>query len=201
MSADFPDDTTLDAVAAQVRSLARKPGEDVAGLVSEARRSPDGPAAARLVEQQLGMVLEGVLAQSAPGLDLMDLYQEGAIAATLAVGEYVARGGPSDALPAYVKRVVDGFLEDVVERETARRRADELLVENVKLLEAADLVLRGRFEREPTTLELAAALDWTPEAVEVVAAALRLAREQYDAEIVTYLDDLDGDSGDGTADV
>jgi DNA-directed RNA polymerase specialized sigma subunit len=197
----FPDDTALDAIAAQVRALAPLADEDAAILMAESRQSPTGQATARLVEQQLGTVLAAVLARRSPELDVMDLYQEGSIAATVAVGEYVARGGPPEGLRPYVKRVVEEFLNDVVERETAQRVADALLVENVKLLEAADLALRDRLEREPTTLELAAALNWTPEAVEVVAASLRLAREQYDAEIVEYLDDIDGDTGDGTADV
>jgi DNA-directed RNA polymerase specialized sigma subunit len=201
VSTHFPDDTALDAIAAQVRALAPMADEDITILMAESRQSPTGQATARLVEQQLGGVLAAVLARRRPELDLMDLYQEGSIAATVAVGEYVARGGPADGLRPYVKRVVEQFLDDVVEREAAQRLADALLLENVKLLEAADLALRGRLEREPTTLELAAALGWTPEAVEVVGASLRLAREQYDAEIVEYLDDADDDSGDGTADV
>ncbi|HEX4755466.1 MAG TPA: hypothetical protein VH661_06920 [Candidatus Dormibacteraeota bacterium] len=201
MGTPFPDDTALDAIAAQVRALAPLADEDVAVLMAESRQSPSGQATARLVEQQLGTVLAAVLARRSPGLDVMDLYQEGSIAATVAVGEYVGRGGPPEGLRPYVKRVVEQFLDDVIERETAQRVADALLVEKVKLLEAAELALRDRLEREPTTLELAAALNWTPEAVEVVAASLSLAREQYDAEIVEYLDDIDGDTGDGTADV
>ncbi len=199
MTTQFPDDTALDAIAAQVRALAPMADEDITVLLAEARESPAGPATARLVEQQLGTVLAAVLARRQPELDLMDLYQEGSIAATVAVGEYVTRGGPPAGLRPYVKRVVEKFVDDVVEREAAQRVADALLVENVKLLEAADLVLRTRLEREPTTLELAAALSWTPEAVEVVGASLRLAREQYDAEIVEYLDDIDDGAGDGTA--
>lgn len=201
MGTPFPDDTALDAIAAQVRALAPLADEDAAVLMAESRQSPSGQATARLVEQQLGTVLAAVLARRSPGLDVMDLYQEGSIAATVAVGEYVGRGGPPEGLRPYVKRVVEQFLDDVIERETAQRVADALLVEKVKLLEAAELALRDRLEREPTTLELAAALNWTPEAVEVVAASLSLAREQYDAEIVEYLDDIDGDTGDGTADV
>jgi len=69
----------------------------------------------------------------------------------------------------------------------------------VTLFEAAELLLRGRLEREPTTLELAAAMDWTPEQVEVVRDALQRARETSDSEIVAYLDDAD-DAGD-TSDI
>jgi hypothetical protein len=95
--------------------------------------------------------------------------------------------------------VVDTFLDDVLERVAAERVADALVVEQVTLFEAAELLLRGRLEREPTTLELAAAMDWTPERVEVVRDALQRARETSDSEIVAYLDDAD-DAGD-TSDI
>lgn len=199
MSSRFTDDTALDALAAQVRALAPMPDEDVDALLVQARAEPASSATERLVEQQLGTVLAAVLARRTPELDPMDLYQEGSIAATVAVKEYTSRGGPPEGLRPYVRRVVDTFLDDVVAREEAQRLADLLLVENVKLLEAAELTLRTRLEREPTTLELAAALGWTPEAVELVAESLTLARQSYDAEIVQYLDDADDDDGDGTA--
>jgi DNA-directed RNA polymerase sigma subunit (sigma70/sigma32) len=196
VSSRFPDDTALDAIAAQVRSFAPLSPREMADLLDQARRSPGGPAAGRLVEQNLGAVLDGVLARRGSAADLMDLYQEGALAATVAVNEYASRGGPAEGLHRYVARVVDKFLEDVLERERLARIADALLVEQVKLLEAAEVILRRRLEREPTTLELAAAMEWTPELVEVVAGVLHRAREAYDAEILDYLDDADGDDGD-----
>ena len=199
MSSRFTDDTALDALAAQVRALAPLPDEDVGALLVQARAEPAGSAAERLVEQQLGTVLAAVLARRKPELDPMDLYQEGSIAATVAVKEYTSRGGPAQGLRPYVTRVVDTFLDDVVAREEAQRLADLLLVENVKLLEAAELTLRTRLERQPTTLELAAVLNWTPEAVELIGQSLALARQSYDAEIVPYLDDAEDDQGDGTA--
>jgi DNA-directed RNA polymerase specialized sigma subunit len=89
------------------------------------------------------------------------------------------------------------FLDDVIKREAEQKLADTLLVEQVKLLEAAELALRRRLEREPTALELAAALEWTPEVVEAVGAVLHRARDLYDSEIVDYLDDVDeSDVGD-----
>ena len=201
MTTRFPDDTELDAIAAQVRSFTPMPADELKGLLEEARGSPSGPATGRLVEQHLGTVLDAVLARRGQGVDLMDLYQEGSIAATVAVGEFAARGGAPAGLRAYVGRVVDTFLDDVIKREAAQKLADAMLVEQVKLLEAAEVVLRRRLEREPTTLELAAALEWTPETVEVVSAVLHQARGNYDAEIVDYLDDLDGEDGGDTPDI
>jgi DNA-directed RNA polymerase sigma subunit (sigma70/sigma32) len=197
----FPDDTELDAIAAQVRSFAPMPATDADRLLEEAREAPTSQATGQLVEQQLGTVLDAVLARRGQGVDLMDLYQEGSIAATVAVGEFAARGGAAEGLRAYVVRVVDTFLDDVIKREAAQKLADALLVEQVKLLEAAEVVLRRRLERDPTTLELAAALEWTPETVEVVGAVLHQARDTYDAEIVDFLDDIDeADAGD-TSDI
>jgi DNA-directed RNA polymerase sigma subunit (sigma70/sigma32) len=197
----FPDDTELDAIAAQVRSLGRLANGELGSLLDEARRSPTGPAAARLVEQHLGTVLDAVLARRGQGVDLMELYQEGSIAATVAVGEYATRGGAAPGLRPYVVRVVDTFLGDVIKREAAQRLADTMLVEQVKLLEVAEVALRRRLERQPTTLELAAALEWMPETVEVIGAALHLARDTYDSEIIDFLDDLDDTDAGGTPDI
>jgi DNA-directed RNA polymerase sigma subunit (sigma70/sigma32) len=195
----FPDDTALDAVAAQVRSLAALDGSEVGALLEEVREAPTGPATERLVEHQLSTVLDAVLSRRDSGVDLMELYQEGSIAAAVAVGEYASRGGAAPGLRAYVIRVLDAFLDDVTKREAAQRLADTVLLERVKLLETAEVTLRRRLEHEPTILELGAALEWTTDEVEVVSAVLAQARGAYDAEIVDFLDDLDGgDAGDST---
>ena len=201
MTSRFPDDTELDAIASLVRSSAPLASAELSSLLDDAHRSPNGPATARLVEQQLGTVLDAVLARRAEGLDLMDLYQEGSIAATVAVVEYSARGGTAPGLRAYVARVIDTFLDDVIKREAAQRLADALLIEQMKLLELADGALRRNLQREPTTLELAAALEWSPETVEVVGAVLHQARDTYDAEIVDYLDDVDDSDAGDTPDI
>jgi DNA-directed RNA polymerase sigma subunit (sigma70/sigma32) len=199
MTSRFPDDTALDALAAQVRAVPAVDGAGLAALLAEARDDPSGPATARLVEQQLGSVLGAVLARRDSGVDLMDLYQEGSIAATIAVSEYAARGGAGAGLEAYVAKVLNTFLDEVVERDAAQRLADTVLLERVKLLETAELALRRRLEREPAVLELAAALGWTVDEVEVIRAALLEARGAHDAEIVEFLDDIDASAGDGTA--
>jgi DNA-directed RNA polymerase sigma subunit (sigma70/sigma32) len=201
MTSRFADDTELDAIAAQVRSFAPMPNAELMSLLDDARRSPSGDAMGRLVEQQLGTVLDAVLARRGQGVDLMDLYQEGSIAATVAVREYATRGGAAPGLRAYVVRVVDTFLDDVIKREAAQRLAGAMLVEQVKLLEVAEIALRRRLEREPTTLELAAALEWMPETVEVVGAALHQARDAFDTDIVDFLDDLDDSDAGETPDI
>lgn len=193
MSRRYPDDTALDSIAAQVRSLRPLASGALASLLAEARSSSAGAARAALVEQQLPTVLDAVLARRTTGVELLDLYQEGSVAATVAVAEYVGRSGGPDGLRPYVARVVDRFLDEVVEREAAQRKADELLLERVRLLEAAEVALKRRLERAATVLELASALEWTPAEVETVAEVLHRAQLEHDATIVEYLDDLDGD--------
>jgi DNA-directed RNA polymerase sigma subunit (sigma70/sigma32) len=197
VTSSFADDTELDAIAAQVRSSSPLTDAELTSLLHEARRSPAGPAGASLVEHQLATVLDSALARRGRGVDVIDLYQEGTLAAAVAIGEYAGREGTAAGLERYVARLVGVFLDDVIKREAEQKLADTLLVEQVKLLEAAELALRRRLEREPTALELAAALEWTPEVVEVVGAVLHRARDLYDSEIVDYLDDVDeSDAGD-----
>jgi RNA polymerase primary sigma factor len=193
----FPDDTALDAIASQVRSRDPLSDAEVGALLEQARDPSAGAAKARLVEQQLGTVLDAVLARGDSGVELMDLYQEGSIAAAVAVGEYTGGAGDPDGLRTHVARVVGSFLDEVIAREAARRIADTLLLERVALLETVEVAVRRRLEREPTTLELAAALEWTPDEVEVVSAALKQARMEDDAELVEFLDDIDDRNGVG----
>lgn len=200
MTSSYADDTELDAIAAQVRSSSPLGEGEVTALLEEARRSPAGPAGARLVEHELVSVLDAALSRRGRGVEVSDLYQEGTLAAAVAVGEYANRRGAPAGLRPYVARVVASFLDDVVKREAEQKLADTLVVEQVKLLEAAEVALRRRLEREPTTVELAAALGWTAEVVDVVGAALHHARELSDAEIVDYLDDAEADDG-GTRDI
>ena len=202
MTTRFPDDTELDAIAAQVRSFAPMPAAELSRLLEDARELADRPG-----DRTPGRAAAGRRCS-------MRCWPAAARAWTSWTCTRRARSPPPSrsvssppaavqpsGLRAYVVRVVDTFLDDVVKREAAQKLADALLVEQVKLLEAAEVVLRRRLEREPTTLELAAALEWTPETVEVVGAVLHQARDTYDAEIVDFLDDIDdADEGD-TADI
>lgn len=184
------DDTELDALAAQVRAFTPLGMEEVTALLVSARATPGGPAAERLIEDHLGLALDAALARRDRGVEVMDLYQEGSIAATVAVAEFAGRGGAADGLRHYVARVVESFLDGALERERAQQEADRALLEQVQLLETAEVALRRRLQRQPTPVELAAVLEWTPEQLELVAGVLSQARTTYDSEIVDFLDDL-----------
>ena len=191
------DDTALDALAARVRSYPELSAEAVDRLV-EAAHEGDGLARDSLVEHSLGAVLAAAIAHRDHGVDVTDLFQEGSVAAVVAVAEYVERSGSGAGFRSYVRRVVAGHLDRLVEREEAAAAEAAAIVEDTRLLEIAQVALRHRVQREPTSTELAAVLQWPRERVELIAEMLATARESFDAEIVEYLDD-DGD-GDGDGD-
>ncbi len=185
------DDTTLDALAAHAHAHPDLSPEAADRLI-EAAQGGDREAHETLVEHSLGAVLDSAVAHRDRGVDVIDLYQEGSMAAVVAVREYVGRRGTGSQLDAYVRRVVDGHLDRVIAAEQAASEGAARLVQDTELLEAAQLRLRDATGRPPTETELAALLRWAPERVELVAHHLATARELYDADIVQYLDDAAG---------
>ncbi len=190
------DDTELDALAAHVRSHPQLSAAAADRLI-EAADDGDERARETLVEHTMGAVLDEAVAHRDHGVQLTDLFQEGSMAALVAVSEYVGRRGSGAQLTAYVRRVVGGHLDQVVEREDAAAAEAAAMIRDTQLLEAAQVRLRSRTGREPTGTELAALLEWTPERVELVGGILANARELFDAEIVQYLDDTDEIEDDG----
>jgi DNA-directed RNA polymerase sigma subunit (sigma70/sigma32) len=187
------DDTELDALAAHVRTHPELPAADSDALITAARKG-DETARASLVEHSLGAVLSEAVARRDRGVGVTDLFQEGSVAALVAIEEYVARGGSGAGLGAYVRRVVGAHLEVVVEREEAAAAETAAIVEDIRLLELARVSVGEQIGHEPTETELAAVLLWPPERVTLIAGMLDSAREQFDAEMVEYLDDApDGD--------
>jgi DNA-directed RNA polymerase sigma subunit (sigma70/sigma32) len=190
------DDTELDALSAHVRARPKLSQEAVEALIAAAGGG-DRDAHAALVEHSLGPVLAEAVAHRDRGVEVLDLFQEGSLAALVAVEEYVEREGVAAGLVAYVRRVVNLHLDHVIEEhETAVAEAAEL-VEDTRLLEVARVALRRKTGRQPTETELAAVLLWSPERVELISGTLDNARSDFDSDIVQYLDDADDDGDDG----
>jgi DNA-directed RNA polymerase sigma subunit (sigma70/sigma32) len=184
------DDTLLDFLAAQVRAHPELSAQRADELIAAAH---DGDSAARdaLVQHSLGPVLDEAVAHADRGLEVVDLYQEGSVAATVAIDALVERRGSGAHLSRYIRKVVAAHLDSVVEREEALAAEEALIVRDAQLLEAAEVTLRRRLGRRPTDIEVAAVLDWPPERVELVSRMLATARETFDEEIAEYLDDAD----------
>jgi RNA polymerase sporulation-specific sigma factor len=184
------DDTELDALASLARTRPALSGPVLDGLIAAAHGG-DHQARADLVEHSLSAVLAEAVAHRNRGVEVTDLFQEGSVAAVVAVEEYVERAGPGADLGPYVRHVVAGHLDRLVEREQALAAEAAALVEDTRLLEVAQVALRQELGHEPTSIELAAVLLWPIERVELIAETLATARERFDSEIVEYLDDED----------
>jgi len=182
------DDTELDALAAQVRAFPPMSAQETGWLLTAARDGSDS-ARERLVDQQLRRALDEAITRGNRGLEVVDLYQEGALAAVVAVSEYASRGGPPAGLGAYVSRVIGTHLEDVLEEAARERESENALVRDAELYETAEVALSHELGRSATVVELAALLEWPEERVALVGEMLNTAREMYDADIVQYLDD------------
>jgi DNA-directed RNA polymerase specialized sigma subunit len=185
------EDTTLDAIAAQVRALRPLSLDEVQSLLREVRRDGDGAARERLVEHHLGIALQAALQRSNRGLDIVDLYQEGTVATIIAISEYAARSDAAAGLAPFVSRLVAVHLEHAIEDAEIERRQEEAFVRDAQLYEAAELALRDKLGREANAEEVASVLEWPEERVAIVAGQLLRAREMYDSDIVQYLDDDD----------
>jgi DNA-directed RNA polymerase sigma subunit (sigma70/sigma32) len=184
----LPDDTELDALAAQVRAFPPMSTQETAWLLTAARDGSDS-ARERLVDQQLRLALDEAIARGNRGLEVVDLYQEGALAAIVAVNEYASRGGSPAGLGSYVSRVISKHLDDVLEETALAKETENAMVRDAELYETAEIALRNELGRSATVVELAALLEWPEDRVLLVGEMLTAAREMYDADIVQYLDD------------
>ena len=190
------DDTELDALAAQVRASPKLSTAAADALIAAAVRG-DRDAHAALIEHALSPVLAEAVAHRDRGVELLDLFQEGSLAALVAVEEYVERTGNGAGFVAYVRRVVNRHLDHVIEEHEAAVVEAAELAEDTRLLDVARVALHRQAGREPTVTELASVLRWSPERVELISGILDNARADFDSDIVQYLDDAGEDGADG----
>src|SRR5205807_7672232 len=140
-----------------------------------------------LIRHHLGIALDASLQRGDVGLEIGDLYQEASVAVVTAIEEYAARGGAAAGLDTFLRRVVDLHLDAAVEREEEQRRTDTAVIEDTRLLEAAEVALRHQLGRPATSAELAAALQWPPERVDLLSAMLAEARAINDETLIPFL--------------
>jgi DNA-directed RNA polymerase sigma subunit (sigma70/sigma32) len=190
------DDTELDALAAQVRARPKLSTAAAEALIAAAVRG-DRDAHAALIDHALSPVLAEAVAHRDRGVELLDLFQEGSLAALVAVEEYVERTGNGAGFVAYVRRVVNRHLDHVIEEHEAAVVEAAELAEDTRLLDVARVALHRQAGREPTVTELASVLRWSPERVELISGILDNARADFDSDIVQYLDDAGEDGADG----
>lgn len=195
---NWADDSPLDALAAQARGYPPLPDAEVAALLGRVHAGQGAAAAsATLVRHHLAVALDAAIARRDRGLEVGDLYQEGSVAVVTAVDEYARRGGEAAGLRAYVRRVVDLHLDAALEREQEEKAAGEAFVRDAQRYELVEVEMRSRLGREATSIEIAAALEWSVDHTETVAEMLAEARALHDESLLPYLDDDTGADDDG----
>jgi DNA-directed RNA polymerase specialized sigma subunit len=175
----------------QAKALAPLTEADTSALLTTVRELGKGPALDRLVEHQLGKILELAAARRGRGVEVGDLAQEAAIASVVAVTEYAGRGGPAKGLDSFVAKLVGSHMDDMIELAALDRASAEAFIRDAETYEMAEVRMRHELGRDATAIELAAQLGWPDERVAIVAGMLLEARSRYDSEIVEYLDDID----------
>lgn len=183
----------LDAeiLAAQARALPPLSEEETQALLDQVRARGAGLALDRLVEHQLGAILELAEQRRGRGVEVGDLAQEAAIASVIAVTEYAGRGGAAPGLDGFAARLMSLQMDEAIELAALDRASDEAFVRDAATYQIAEVRMRHELGRTPTAIELAAQLGWPEERVVIVAGMLNEARSRYDSEIVEYLDDVD----------
>ena len=196
MSSEPGRDAAIEGLRQQVDAHPPLPLDIVARLLGAAHDEPRGSAEATLIRHHLGVALGEAVARRDSGVDVGDLFQEGSLAVVTAVEEYAERGGAAEGLSRFVGRVVALHLDAAIEREAEQRRIDEAFVRDTQLLEAAEVSLRRQLGRPATTLELAAALEWPAERIELLSAMLADARALHDESLIPFLDDVESQPSD-----
>jgi DNA-directed RNA polymerase sigma subunit (sigma70/sigma32) len=175
----------------QARSLPPLSEAETDALLVEVRARGKGAALDRLVEQQLGTILELAAARRGRGVEVGDLAQEAAIASVVAITEYAGRGGTAPGLHQFVVRLVGSHMDETIELAALERASDEAFIRDAETYEITEVRMRHELGRDATAVELAAELGWPEERIAIVAEMLADARARYDSEIVDYLDDID----------
>lgn len=190
-------DTPLDLLAAQVRAHRPLTAARIDELLGAARRGAGAEAAGALVEHHLGIALDSAIAHRGHQVEVVDLFQEGSLAMVAGVAGYAASGGAGTGLAAHLRRIVDERLDEITAEADDRAAAAEALLRDTRIVEAAEVALRGRLDREPEPAEIAAVLEWSEERVRLLLAGLAEARRIHDLSLLPFLDDADSENGGG----
>ena len=169
------------------------PGERVAeekipALVARARGQHGNEAREQLIASALTEIQPCADELARDWIDAMDLYQEGALAVIKAVDDFLGSTGEASSFRSAVQHAIRLHLEQFIAGEEKLKLEREQLVRDVELLEQTFVELKRELGREPLIAEVAAKLSWTARKVTVVGETLERAREEFDLEILQYLD-------------
>jgi DNA-directed RNA polymerase specialized sigma subunit len=186
-----PEGGRSSSVGAEERRLRQQAsGHAALSAVEEANllnARPDPEALESLLRHNLDLVVVQADAHAGQGLGFPDLYQEGTIGLIDAIRAFDGGGKFRDFASLHIGLQMDALLE---EEKIARQEADVVL-EDSRTLDLAEVMLRRDLKRDPTPEELAQALGWDQARVDRVAAVLDEARRRNDELTLELLDESD----------
>ncbi len=167
---------------------------ELLGAVCRGDRDAQAAARDELVSVHLYIARRLVASLGLSSEEAEEAFQEACLGLTVGVAQYVERSMDPLPLAGYLERVAGLYLDAALARSEEQSRADRALAADVQTLERKMLALSAEFGREPSPLELDAALGWTTSYRELVEQLLVQARLQHDEQLLPFLDpDLDRD--------
>lgn len=160
----------------------------------EAAARGDQEARDSLTNAHLDWVLTAARERADRGLSQSDLFQEGTIGLMEAIQSFPS-SGRSD-FEGFVREQVAGHMDRALGDEQKAVDDSRMLLQAAHDYVEAEISARQDLGRPPTTLELAAKLEWTTQRTEEIAQMVADARRRHDEEILQYLegDDIDLDT-------
>jgi RNA polymerase primary sigma factor len=177
----------VDEYRAQVARYPRLPEAEEQRLL-QTRGAEREAANQVLIEHNLDLVFEAAWARRERGVPFGDLFQEGSVGLISAVEHYRENG---TSFRRSLELAIGAVMDDILAQTANAQRNDEAFASACRALESADRLLAGQLGRPPTALEVARLLHWDEARVAVIRAMLDEARNEYDRDLVEYLDELD----------
>ena len=157
----------------------------------EAAGRGDQDARDSLTNAHLGWVLSAARERADRGLSQSDLFQEGTIGLMEAI-ENFPRSGRSD-FESFVREQVGRHMDQALGDEQKAVDDSRLLVQAAHDYVEAEISARRELGRAPSSLELAAKLEWSSQRTEEIGQMVAEARRRHDEEILQYLEAEDVD--------
>jgi DNA-directed RNA polymerase specialized sigma subunit len=160
----------------------------------EAAGRGDQEARDSLTSAHLDWVLTAARERADRGLSQSDLFQEGTIGLMEAIQSFPSSGRTD--FEAFVREHVANHMDRALGDEQKAVDDSKMLLQSAHDYVEAEVSARTELGRAPTTVELAAKLEWSTQRAEEIGLMVADARRRHDEEILQYLevDDIDLDT-------
>jgi DNA-directed RNA polymerase specialized sigma subunit len=179
------DEPTVEDLAAAAWA-GERPGRAERERLARAAGQGDHEARESLTRAYLEWVLSAARERAGRGLSEHDLFQEG----TIGLMEAIAEFSSSDRhdFEALARESVARHMDLALGAEEQTVQDRQMLLQAAQDYVQAEFTARRELARPPTTLELAAKLEWPVRRTEEIGLMVTGAQRRHDEEILQYLD-------------